>query len=451
MEMQRFEVAPSGLTTTTGYFTSTSYLNSITDYKRVFSRLDTTSLIPSLNYFLIKLNNQNDALNVDTNELLCRINAHLFQLESFNFKSKANSSSQFLLKNEPSPELQIHSSDTFQIKDLKSSQKSLFLSVSVPNLTSPVEHMVKISSKSRYEILNKKNAQQQQKFHFALNQRLSKIYKNQKKHRASNNVDNSVNNEDASQAHEYKLSDKFKIKSNNTFWNILKQFITCQGDFLVSKSNMVANSTEKQFNLVTKPRSKSVGQLLYTETGRKRSRQSLKKSFSKYENDNNFLKKANRKSEDKILQINTDIHYDKMVEIDVPAGDAHTITNLDQLKIDHEPSANLQTTVSKFERFLKLTHINLRTRSLNYESKRRHLSDTNLRIGESEAETNNKGARSVGNEHDEKILQVFLSKKRYSARRNAICSRIDKLYHNKQLVNYMEFLLREDYIKNFLL
>ena len=54
-------------------------------------------------------------------------------------------------------------------------------------------------------------------------------------------------------------------------------------------------------------------------------------------------------------------------------------------------------------------------------------------------------------EINDKILNIYLNTCKYSCRRNAICSRIDKIYHNRQLINFMEYLLREDYIKNFLL
>ncbi|CAF0905608.1 unnamed protein product [Brachionus calyciflorus] len=51
----------------------------------------------------------------------------------------------------------------------------------------------------------------------------------------------------------------------------------------------------------------------------------------------------------------------------------------------------------------------------------------------------------------DRILHKFLESNRLSCRRYAVCSRIDKLYHKKQLINYMEYLLREDYIQNFLM
>ena len=45
----------------------------------------------------------------------------------------------------------------------------------------------------------------------------------------------------------------------------------------------------------------------------------------------------------------------------------------------------------------------------------------------------------------------FLAHRSSKVRRNATCERIDKFDNNKQLLNFMEYLLREDYIKNFLL
>ena len=54
-------------------------------------------------------------------------------------------------------------------------------------------------------------------------------------------------------------------------------------------------------------------------------------------------------------------------------------------------------------------------------------------------------------EPQDNTLITFLNNRNISSRRCAICSRLDKLNCKKQLSNYMEYLLREDYIKNFLL
>jgi hypothetical protein len=76
-----------------------------------------------------------------------------------------------------------------------------------------------------------------------------------------------------------------------------------------------------------------------------------------------------------------------------------------------------------------------------FNNKKRHLSDTAIFSG-------SKYPRE--NEPFDKNLRLFMMSDR-SGRRSAICSRIDKIYYNRQLVNFMEYLLREDYIKNFLL
>lgn len=76
-----------------------------------------------------------------------------------------------------------------------------------------------------------------------------------------------------------------------------------------------------------------------------------------------------------------------------------------------------------------------------YNNKKRHLSDTAIFSGP-------KYPRE--NEPFDKNLRLFMMSDR-CGRRSAICSRIDKIYYNRQLVNFMEYLLREDYIKNFLL
>lgn len=54
-------------------------------------------------------------------------------------------------------------------------------------------------------------------------------------------------------------------------------------------------------------------------------------------------------------------------------------------------------------------------------------------------------------EINDNVLHRFLESERSHSRRSAICARIDKLYRNKELINFMEYLLREDYIQNFLM
>jgi hypothetical protein len=76
---------------------------------------------------------------------------------------------------------------------------------------------------------------------------------------------------------------------------------------------------------------------------------------------------------------------------------------------------------------------------------RRHLSDTAI------SGVDLRTYEEKKNELNDKVLNAFLNSKRCSHRRNAICSRIDKYYLNRQLISFMEYLLREDYIKNFLL
>lgn len=75
--------------------------------------------------------------------------------------------------------------------------------------------------------------------------------------------------------------------------------------------------------------------------------------------------------------------------------------------------------------------------------RKRHMSDTALVSSRASCWT-------AAYESNDKQLKMFFLCER-SGRRPAICSRIDKFYHNRQLVNYMEYLLREDYIRNFLL
>ena len=75
--------------------------------------------------------------------------------------------------------------------------------------------------------------------------------------------------------------------------------------------------------------------------------------------------------------------------------------------------------------------------------RKRHMSDTALVSSRASCWT-------AAYETNDKQLKMFFLCER-SGRRPAICSRIDKFYHNRQLVNYMEYLLREDYIRNFLL
>jgi hypothetical protein len=52
---------------------------------------------------------------------------------------------------------------------------------------------------------------------------------------------------------------------------------------------------------------------------------------------------------------------------------------------------------------------------------------------------------------NDSVFELFLAARSCAQRRNAICAKIDKLYSNRQLLDYMEFLLREDYIQSFLI
>ena len=53
--------------------------------------------------------------------------------------------------------------------------------------------------------------------------------------------------------------------------------------------------------------------------------------------------------------------------------------------------------------------------------------------------------------HTDKTLVKFLSSKSVSRRRQATCSKIDKLENQRQLVNFMENRLRGEFVTNFLL
>jgi hypothetical protein len=60
----------------------------------------------------------------------------------------------------------------------------------------------------------------------------------------------------------------------------------------------------------------------------------------------------------------------------------------------------------------------------------------------------------IGEDYDEEMNEKMLDsffKTSACKRRDAICSKIDKDRDNRQLLNFMEFLLREDYLRNFLM
>jgi hypothetical protein len=84
-----------------------------------------------------------------------------------------------------------------------------------------------------------------------------------------------------------------------------------------------------------------------------------------------------------------------------------------------------------------------------FSTSRRSTSSTSARFN-----SNSIDLRSYGEKRGELndiVLNLFINSEKCAHRRNAVCTKIDKLYYDRQLVNYMEYLLREDYIKNFLL
>jgi hypothetical protein len=53
-------------------------------------------------------------------------------------------------------------------------------------------------------------------------------------------------------------------------------------------------------------------------------------------------------------------------------------------------------------------------------------------------------------EIDDDELEYFLTNSCLRARRNCICEEIDRQYNDRQLIEFMEFVLREDYVYSFL-
>jgi hypothetical protein len=467
MEIQRFNKAsspPLAATSPGGCFTSTSYLSSISDYKRVFSQLDTTSLIPSLNFFLTKPDENNSnapppPLPVDKTDLTSlknKMSVHFSQLESFSFcAAQKNSQPSRTAHRETLSPVTVLNQTMSERVSVKSEHKQRRrvrsnLSASEPNLFTALSEEAN-ACPNRGDRSETQNGidQRNRLFHTALNEKLAKI-RNSRKKRSHKNDDSEENRE----VRGFKLKDKFKFqfKTNSAFCGVFKQFVTCSGankNAMLDGTSLSRNSKNSR----SKARSKSLSHIIVDDS-RLRSRQSVNKSFSRYKNERLILEDLNNERENIVVQ-----KKPTETNLTVPHYDLNAIEPLSQSKaLEQEPATPSKIinqenaspiNSSKFERFLKLTHMHLRTKSLNYSHRRRHLSDTNLQIAGGK---DPRGAsRNPFNEQDEKMLREFLSRKRVCSRRNAICSRIDKLEQNKQLLNYMEFLLREDYIKNFLL
>ena len=105
------------------------------------------------------------------------------------------------------------------------------------------------------------------------------------------------------------------------------------------------------------------------------------------------------------------------------------------------------SSINCFEKFLDGNTCNKNTNFKNKKSE----DDFNQKVLNDQILADCRTFDEKKNEINDLELNNYLEKSASKIRRNAICEKIDKLENNKQLLNFMEYLLREDYIKNFLL
>jgi hypothetical protein len=258
----------------------------------------------------------------------------------------------------------------------------------------------------------------------------------------------------SSHIRELKLTDKlkFQFKTNNKFWYLVKQVFLCKSQFKVNrfKSNILSrdniNNSSKQLNSsssLSKKLSKSLDCLLvrnnlysinaetsnnFHETNTKVNREPTTSAL---------MQKLLNNGKPSIYPVN-DLEKIEQISTNEKAA------KFSALALSSSSSSDYKRQLSKFWKKTDYKYI-------------RYISESNLTHSENsnkieDKKPNRKSLKAQKlAEADDRALKNFLSKKQYSQRRNAICTKIDKLYHNKHLVNYMEHILREDYIRNFLI
>lgn len=100
------------------------------------------------------------------------------------------------------------------------------------------------------------------------------------------------------------------------------------------------------------------------------------------------------------------------------------------------------------DRYSSIKYIDSSEESLTSIKSTNNLISNNMNKNESKSDSNL--IKSLQRSNDS-VFDLFLATRTSTQRRNAICPKIDKLNSNRQLLDYMEFLLREDYIQSFLL
>jgi len=123
------------------------------------------------------------------------------------------------------------------------------------------------------------------------------------------------------------------------------------------------------------------------------------------------------------------------------------------IESNNSPQLDSKSIRKKISAMKKAAFDKIRSRSSSASKKSRNKSENNNEHNNDEFDKID--LRDFDEEKKKELnderLNSFLKSKITSSRRNAISSRIDKLYHGAELVTYMENLLREEYIQNFLL
>ena len=253
-------------------FLSTPYLSSIAEYKRLFSSLDTTSLIPSLNYFVNKVHDKNNHIK-DMSDILDKMNVHLFQLESYNFYP-----SDKIIKVDEVCERKLIKSLILNSSHEYSHLKGI--SSSVPNLLKPDKLSDKKSSKSKLKITYSTSSSNN--CDDSYNSKNLKKLVHIQSHLQSINVQTRYSKNHQSQVREFKLSDKFKFqfRTNNSFWNLVKQFVICNSRYHVDKviTSQKTSIVNNPMSSLAKERSKSLDCLITKNNSKKNKPHNHKKS-----------------------------------------------------------------------------------------------------------------------------------------------------------------------------
>ena len=447
------------------------YIESVISYKNSLNKIKTTNLIPSFNYFIKNYDQNNDknANDLKGNEINVTKNV-IIDLKN-NFESNASSNANRI----------IHpvSSKYKYRRDRFSSEPNL---ISNRNKTTNTTNSTKQSQKSStYSILPRALFKQ---FSFC-NKPQHSSTKSEKKtlHKyLSKSLDNIMKNEKKS----YKKRSRSTSKTGDlSEIKPIESRTTARKSIILNSLNIFANSTEALSLLDQKsgscssvsanslgnklPKSNSCSSLVILKENFKNKEVLDQRMIQDHNEILNLTKKETKPNTNGAKNAFKTFNIKKAIS-NLYRSRSRAVSNGKETKKKktntsaNHASRSRDTQTPKHSITSKKSLINMYFFKKSSQSSTKSNSLANMGFfSNSRRSTSSTSARFITNSIDlrsysEKkselndiVLNLFINSDKCAHRRNAVCTKIDKLYYDRQLVNYMEYLLREDYIKNFLL